>query len=174
MANKTFDIAGTVKENSAASDRERIPMTLPTQKLQVPEIPGYFLYWFRGEPGRLSRAMRAGYEFVGYDEVELNNFDLAGDLTGPGQTDMGNRVSVPAQDGASEDGQYLRLYLMKLKQELRDSDVMQYEEKMIDPFVGALKAGMVGAGESGERPGDVALRYRKASKLPDMFTKKSH
>ena len=38
----------------ASMDRKRIPMNVPIQKLEVPEIPGYRLYWFRAEPGRLA------------------------------------------------------------------------------------------------------------------------
>ena len=154
---------------------DRVPMTAPTRKLEVPPIHGYKMYWFRGEPGRLQRAMRAGYEFVKPEEVEINNFDLAGDLDLPGHTDMGDRVSVAAQDGVGENGQYLRLYLMKIKEEFWTSDQELYEREKIDPVVQALHGGMIGAGESaGEGPGDVKNRYTKKSTVPDMFKKKSN
>ena len=151
---------------------KRIPMTTPTRKLEVPEIHGYKMYWFRGEPGRLQRALRAGYEFVNPDEINIFNHDLAGDLDLPGQTDMGDRVSVAAQDGAGDDGQFLRLYLMKIKLEWWDADRAQYETEKIDPLVAALQGGTIGAGEGGETPGDVKNRYRKPTSIPDMFKKK--
>ena len=159
---------------AGSKDFKRIPMTSPTRKLEVPEIPGYRMYWFRGEPGRLQRAQRAGYEFVKPEEIEIYNQDLAGDLNSPGHTDLGDRVSVAAQDGAAENGQYLRLYLMKIKQEWYNADQEQYEREKIDPIVNSIGIGSIGAGEGGEQPGDVPLRYRKPNTVPDMFKKKSN
>ena len=152
----------------------RIPMSTPVRKLEVQDIPGYKLYWFRSEPGRLQRALKAGYEFVKPDEIELNSFDLAGDLALPGMADMGDRVSVAAQDGVGENGQFLRLYLMKIKLEWWNADQAKYETERIDPIVNSLNGGMLGAGESGETPGDVNNRYTKTRKLPEMFKKKSN
>jgi hypothetical protein len=152
---------------------DRIPMNSPQRKLEVPPIDGYTMYWFRGDPGRLQRAQRAGYEFVRPEEVELNNFDLAGDPSAPGQTDMGDRVSVAAQDGADGNGQFLRLYLMKIKNEYREQDQERYERERIDPIVNALAGGRLGSGEGGEHPGDIPLRYQKPFQLPKMFTKKT-
>jgi hypothetical protein len=148
-------------------------MTTPIRKLEVPELPGFKMYWFRSEPGRLQRALRAGYEFVKPDEVGINNFDLAGDLALPGMSDMGDRVSVAAQDGIGENGQFLRLYLMKIKLEWWTADQAKYEAEKIDPIVRSLNQGLIGAGEAGETPGDVSNRYTKAGKLPEMFKKKS-
>lgn len=151
---------------------KRVPMTAPTRKLEVPDIPGYKMYWFRSEPGRLQRALRAGYEFVKPEEVDINNFDLAGNLDVPGHSDMGERVSVAAQDGVGENGQFLRLYLMKIKLEWWTEDQEKYEVEKIDPIVESLGAGNIGAGEGGETPGDVRNRYKKAAQLPAMFKKK--
>lgn len=155
-----------------AAGRARVPMTAPQRKLELPDLPGYKVYWFRGDPGRLQRALRAGYEFITPEEVDQNNFDLAGDASSPGQTDMGNRVSVAAQDGADERGQFLRLYAMKIKLEYWNADQEQYEKDRIDPFVRSLTAGRVAAGEGGELPGDTNQRYRRATPLPKMFIKK--
>ena len=155
-----------------ALNHDRVSMSTPQQKLAVPEIFGYHCHWFKGDPGRIQRALRAGYEFVSPSETDLNNFDIAGDLDVTGQSDLGDRVSVPAQDGAGPTGQYVRLYLMKIKQEYYEQDKEQYEDRMIDPIVTALAGGKVGVGEGGERAGDAALRYHKPFKLPKMFTKK--
>ena len=165
----TANRTGTLTDGST-----RVPMTVPQRKLETPEIPGYKQYWFRSEPGRLQRALKAGYEFVKPEEIELNNFDLAGDLALPGMADMGDRVSVAAQDGVGENGQFLRLYLMKIKLEWWEADQAKYEAERIDPIVRSLNGGTLGAGESGETPGDVANRYVKPVKLPDMFKKKSN
>ena len=73
-----------------------IPMSAPVQRLQVPEMPGWKLHWFRGEPGRIARAQRAGYRFVEENEVRVNNFDLGGSKDNSGNTDLGTRVSIEA------------------------------------------------------------------------------
>ena len=153
---------------------QRVPMTSPTRKLEVPDLPGFKMYWFRSEPGRIQRALKAGYEFVKPEEVDINNFDLAGNLNNPGSTDMGDRVSVAAQDGVGENGQFMRLILMKIKIEWWTEDQEKYEAEKVDPVVASLGAGSIGAGEGGETPGDIRNRYRKGAQLPDMFKKKSH
>ena len=56
-----------------------IPMSVPTQRLQVPPKAGFVRYWFRGDPARILRAQQAGYRFVDQSEVNVNNFDLGGD-----------------------------------------------------------------------------------------------
>jgi hypothetical protein len=45
-------------------ERSRVPMSLPTLKLAVPEIPGFYCHWMRGDPMRMQQAQRAGYVFV--------------------------------------------------------------------------------------------------------------
>jgi len=136
-----------------------IPMSAPVQRLQVPEMPGFKLHWFRGEPGRIARAQRAGYRFVDETEVRVNNFDLGGSKDNSGNTDLGTRVSIEAGE---DDG---RLYLMKVPQELYD-----YAQKLlgreVDSVVDALTSGKVGS-ENDEEASDTANRYvqRKRTKL---------
>lgn len=136
-----------------------IPMSAPVQRLQVPEMPGWKLHWFRGEPGRIARAQRAGYRFVEETEVRVNNFDLGGSKDNSGNTDLGTRVSIEAGE---DDG---RLYLMKVPQELYD-----YAQKLlgreVDSVVDALTSGKVGS-ENDEEASDTANRYvqRKRTKL---------
>ena len=136
-----------------------IPMSAPVQRLQVPEMPGWKLHWFRGEPGRIARAQRAGYRFVEENEVRVNNFDLGGSKDNSGNTDLGTRVSIEAGE---DDG---RLYLMKVPQELYD-----YAQKLlgreVDSVVEALTSGKVGS-ENDEEASDTANRYvqKKRTKL---------
>ena len=136
-----------------------IPMSAPVQRLQVPEMPGWKLHWFRGEPGRIARAQRAGYRFVEETEVRVNNFDLGGSKDNSGNTDLGTRVSIEAGE---DDG---RLYLMKVPQELYD-----YAQKLlgreVDSVVDDLTSGKVGS-ENDEEASDTANRYvqRKRTKL---------
>lgn len=136
-----------------------IPMSAPVQRLQVPEMPGWKLHWFRGEPGRIARAQKAGYRFVEESEVRVNNFDLGGSKDNSGNTDLGTRVSIEAGE---DDG---RLYLMKVPQELFD-----YAQRLlgreVDSVVEALTSGKVGS-ENDEQDSDTANRYvqKKRTKL---------
>lgn len=148
------------------TDETRIPMSLPHMMLQVPEIPGYVMHWFADRPGRISRALAAGYEYVDPAEVRINNFGLAADLASEsGNTDMGTRVSV--HGGVSEQGGAERLYLMKVKQEWYDKD-MQVREEAADRQVAALRQGLTGA----EREKLVDATKRYAKNTDNLFTKK--
>ena len=102
-------------------ERARIPMSLPIQRLAVPEIPGYHLHWIRGEAMRIQRALRAGYEFVSPDEVDLNTYGLANGPQDSGNQDLGSRVSHLG--GTDEKGGVEMLYLMKLKEEHFQADL---------------------------------------------------
>lgn len=162
-------------EGSLADEAvDRIPMSSPNRKLEVPELPGYRLYWFRGEPGRISWALRGGYRFVNPSEVTLHNFDIGGDLSMSGTSTDDDKVAVAAQDGISENGQFLKLYLMKIKKEHYVSDQQLYEKERIDPFVSALRGGVPveAPSEMSQMPGDAGTTYTKQKSLPKMFTKK--
>lgn len=101
--------------------RGRIPMSLPQQKLAVPEIPGYHCHWMLGKHDRIAQALRAGYSFVDRGEVDMNTFGLADGADSDGSTDMGSRISHIS--GVTEQGnEAQRLYLMKLPQELWEAD----------------------------------------------------
>ena len=100
----------------------RIPMSVPRQKLSTPEIQGYYLHWMLGSAGRLAQAQQAGYTFVENSELDVANFDPAGDVDDTGNTDLGTRISVVAGSGGAEDGSAARLYLMKLPLELWEED----------------------------------------------------
>lgn len=102
----------------AAATRKRIPMSTPQRKLEVTEIPGYHLHWFRDE--NINRAVQAGYEFVEDKEVHLNqgNVGTSKDITG--NADMGSRVRVVS--GSAADGSAEHLTLMKIRQEWWDED----------------------------------------------------
>ena len=111
------------------TERERIPMSLPMQKLAVPEMEGYHLHWMLGTQSRLSQALRAGYEFVDETEVDIVGTGLADDLSKSGNTDMGTRISVSAGADVGADGSEQRLYLMKLKIEWWNEDQAKLENR---------------------------------------------
>jgi hypothetical protein len=153
------------------AERKRIPMSVPVQRLEAPEIPGYHLHWFLGTSERLERAIQGGYEFVDERELKINNVSLGGDSTVSGNTDMGSRVSVLSGQEVGKDGQPTRLILMKIKQEWFEED-----QKLVDArnekVAEALRGGKYG--EEKENPNDVRLRYVDKSRtaIPDLFTPK--
>jgi len=167
--------AAAENPSTAPEPRRRDTNFDPERKLHIPEnaIPGYVLYFFRGEPGRLSSALRKGWEWVTPEEVSefIATSGVGADPLESGATDMGGKVSVPAQEGVGPDGQYLRLYLMKLKKEYWDADMEKYIENRIQPIVDAFASGMVGA--ENDVTVDRNKRYVKKGELPEMFKRKT-
>jgi hypothetical protein len=162
---------GTKTDAVGAVERKRIPMSVPVQRLEVPDLPGYHLHWFNGTGERLQRAIDGGYEFVDEREVKINNVSLGGDSASSGSTDMGSRVSVVSGQEVGKDGQPTRMILMKLKQEWWDEDQKLVEarnSKVRDSLLG----GMIGA--ENDRPGDAQHRYVDKSRtaIPDFFKPK--
>ncbi len=152
----TADLATSAAQvrETRKTDRKRIPMSIPRQKLQVPAIPGFHLHWFRDEPGRIPAAIQGGYDFVNAEEVDLNNFSLATHAETSGNSDLGSRVSIAS--GASGSGSPLRLYLMKIKQEWYDEDqaIIQSQCDRIDQTIKRGKVGM-----EKDKPEDISATY---------------
>lgn len=153
------------------SERKRIPMSVPVQRLEAPEIPGYHLHWFLGTPERIQRAIDGGYEFVDERDIKINNVTLGGDSAVSGNTDMGSRVSVVSGQEVGKDGQPTRLILMKIKQEWYEED-QRLVEKRNDEVAAALRGGHLG--EERENPQDARHRYVDKSRtaIPDLFKPK--
>jgi hypothetical protein len=97
-----------------APRRKRIPMSVPLQKLQVDELPGFHLHWFRET--NVPRAMDAGYEIVHREEIHVNQHGIATSRDLSGNTDLGSTVSIIGTPASSE-GAAERLILMKIKEE---------------------------------------------------------
>lgn len=151
-----------------SAERKRIPMSVPVQKLEVPEIPGFHLHWFRGDAARIERAKAGGYEFVDAPEVSLNNVSLGGDSAASGSTDMGSRVSIVAGKELGPDGQPIRMVLMKIRQEWWEDDqklVEAQNAKIADSIMGGR------AQSQAADAGDGNIRYvGSATKIPELFT----
>lgn len=150
--------------------RARVPMSVPQQRLEVPEIPGFHLHWFLGR--NVPRALRAGYTHVQDDEVSVNNLRVGDDAAQSGNTDMGTNISQFA--GGLEEGsaEPQRLYLMKLPQELRDEDVAAMEAAN-EKIAAALRGGALGSNAPGapaETAKDKLQRYLKTGQ--DLFIPK--
>lgn len=142
---------------------KRIPLSVPTLKLAVPEIPGYKCCWFRGTSQRIQQARRAGYEFVSSDEVQLNEVGYANSFDDDGNTDLGTRVSVSAGDSGSEK-EGIRLYLMKIRKELWDEDRQLMEDQQA-----AVAAQLRGDKAPVEGGMDASNRYTRGEQKRHMF-----
>ena len=157
--------------SSAIGERKRVPMSVPVQRLEAPDIPGYHLHWFNGTAERIQRAFDGGYEFVDERELKINNVSLGGDSAVSGNTDLGSRVSVVSGQMLGNGGQPTRSILMKIKQEWFEED-----QKLVDgrneQVAAALRGGLLGAEK--DAPGDTALRYldKARTKIPDLFLPK--
>ena len=148
------------------TDQTRLSAASPVRQLEVPEIPGYRLYWFADRPGRIDWALRVGYEFVTDEEVQVNNRRVADDSTLDGNQNLGSRVSLYGD--TNDRGHAVNLYLMKIKQEWYDKD-RKAQEAASEAIVATLKRGMVGA--ENEKAGDAKLRYTRNAE--NMFNRKS-
>lgn len=155
--------------------QKRIPFSVPQRKLEVPPIPGYYLRWMRGTAARIAQAQRAGFEFVKPEEVELNATILGSDIGG--NTDMGSRVSV-VEGSVDDQGQAVRLFLMKQKLEYRNEDnalVQERNDQVAEALTAGYRAGAIGGRDSGETADDAGKRYvdHRRTRMPDLFRKKS-
>lgn len=163
------------KENPASKPlelpKDYKPMSSATLRLEVPEKQGWHRHWFRGTPQRLQRAQQAGYRFVDPSEVDINNFDLAGDSKAAGSTDLGTRVSIASGDDTAGNNQPTRLYLMECPQEYYEY-AQKLLEKEVDKVAETLRGGKVGTTASGETVDDATKRYLKKGSETSLFHKR--
>lgn len=126
--------------------RNRIPMSVPTQRLEVQTIPGWRLYWFKEE--NCARAYcDSHYEFVTNDEVALNRISIAGWSGSSGNTDLGTGVSIVG--GTTQSGAPQRLVLMKLPMEYFKEDQQLLMQKSVERLSGVFEGEKI-FGEDGE------------------------
>lgn len=107
--------------------KRRIPLGAPTQRLAAHEREGFHPRWINDEPGRLTRAEEAGYEFVTTsDERQEKRREIVGRNT---------------------DGSAKYAYLMEIPQEYYDED-QRAKLKPVDEFERAVKSGKPNDGAS--------------------------
>lgn len=122
---ETAKLADPEKPSDIKAARKRIPMDIPRRKLEVPELPGKYLYW--PLESQVPAFIQAGYDFVHQSELDVSNLDLATDRSTLGNADMGDRIRVFA--GTTTNGNAEFHVLMWLPQELRDEDCKAIEER---------------------------------------------
>ncbi len=126
----TITNAAEPKPNPAARGetpgrRKRIPMSVPHQRLQVPEIPGYHLHWFLEK--NVPRALQAAYEFVEDSEVPVHQRGVATSGEISGSADLGSRIRILS--GVSELAHPEYLVLMKLREEYWQEDRAEIDKQ---------------------------------------------
>lgn len=107
----------------------REPFGEPRLKLQAPARLGYRRYWFNDEPGRIGRALQAGYSFVKLNGRNTRN------------------VVGRAKNGSAQVA-----YLMEIPNEWFVQDVRSQQAK-VDEIDAAIRGGKLGA-ERGAIAGD--------------------
>lgn len=85
---------------------DRVPFGQTEQQLAVPDRPGFRRYWFNDTPGRIARALRAGYAHV----------------TAGGGENVSHIV------GSKKDGGGLIAYLMEIPEEWYLADRAAFQE----------------------------------------------
>ena len=107
-------------------------------KLQVGhQIPGYHMYFFNDEPGRIQAALDAGWEFVSPDEVGYASTNVTNR-----NTDLGsNRVSVIG--GKNDQGHAMAQVLMKIRQDWWEEDQADIQKRN-DRTDAAIRSGKGG------------------------------
>lgn len=162
------------KPAEASVANEKVPlraprrsMSIPTMKMAVPPLDGYYLHWFAEE--NLPLAEAAYYEFVDKEEVSLNQLGLGSSRDVSGNTDLGSRVSMIGSLEGPRGGPQ-RAYLMKLKMEYHLEDEQKKFEAnaaiMGTIFPGEVLAGpMTGKQEMGDH------QYVDRSKTKALFNR---
>lgn len=137
--------------------RKRIPMDVQQQRLEVQDIPGWRLYWFKEE--NVPRAYCEGhYDFVTDEDVSLNRILIAQNPRNSGNTDLGSGVSIVG--GTNKDGQPQRLVLMKLPVELFKQDQAEKMQKNTSRLSGVFEGEKI-FGDDGEVNDSGQLTYTK-------------
>lgn len=101
------------------TDHVRQPFGEPHLKLQAPARPGYRRYWFNDEPGRIDRALKAGYSLV----------------------KVGGR-NTRSVVGRAKNGGAQVAYLMEIPQAWFEQD-MAAQQARVDEIDAAIKGGTI-------------------------------
>jgi hypothetical protein len=142
------------------SGRKRIPMSVPQRKLEVPEIPGYHLHWFREV--NVPRAIQAAYEFVKTDELPINQISLGSSVDSSGNTDLGTNVRVIGAINELNHPEYL--VLMKLREEYWREDRAEIDAKAASKMKAIFRDEVILDDPSHPPDADTqALRYVKTA-----------
>jgi len=120
---KKEQVLNRTTESRSTAERTRGSFNGTKAKLTVGrQIPGYKLYIFNDEPGRIQTALEGGWEFVRPDEV-----GGVGDKVTSVNTDLGDKVRYLVGTSEKGDGQFA--YLLKIKEEWWEEDQRALQER---------------------------------------------
>lgn len=151
--------------------KNRIPMSIPQRKLEVPTIPGWHCYWALED--NLPRFFDGGYELVDASEVDLNQTGIGSNHTMAGGNDLGSRVAVVA--GKKETGDTDWFVLVKIEDEYYLEDqkkIEDYNRRILKAIFREKK--VFDDGSQGTNPGDTGQRYVKQADLAGTLFQRRH
>jgi hypothetical protein len=160
------DIASPDPAADAIAAFEPVSMDLPMPMLDVMEIPGYHLHWMADRPGRIQQAMRAGYEFVKPEEVQVNPSRIIGGAS-DGNSDMGTKVGILTNAGDERNGGVCQQYLMKIRLEWyrKNKSVLDARNNLV---LEAINKGAIGSDKTRESQEDFRARYSRGGTVPSF------
>lgn len=149
--------------SSRVTEANRVPMSTPQRKLEVPEREGFHRYWFL--ESNAPRALQAGYEFVDSKEVILNQTGVGNDSIASGNMDLGSRVRIVG--GTNQSGQAEFLILMEIREDWWKKDQRVIEERNAAIMSAIFKGERIlDAPGDGQTQGDKDVRYVQARVSP--------
>jgi len=134
--------------------RKRIPMSVPTRRLEVPDISGFHTHWALEH--NVARMLEAGYEIVKRGEVPINQRGVASNINVSGNTDLGDNISVIG--GMGESGKPELHILMKIRNEWWEEDRKVIDGRNASIFEQIFRGQKI-LGVETDAPGDKGTRY---------------
>lgn len=134
--------------------QRRIPMSVPRRKLEVSEIPGFHLHWFK-EPN-VGWALQGGYTFVESREMSVTQTNVGGDSETSGNQDLGSRIRVMSAITEGANPEYF--VLMKTRQEWFDEDQREIAKRNMEIMRAIFRDKRI-LGPAGMHPSDADVRY---------------
>jgi hypothetical protein len=139
-------------EKAKTTRRNRGAFNGTRGKLQVgKDIPGYHLYFFNDEPGRVQAALDAGWEFVSPEEVGYASTNVTNR-----NVDLGDRVSVVG--GKNDQGMPQQQILLKIRQDWWEEDQIEIQRRN-DKTDAAIRKGKGGSGVDTTGFYDAGIKY---------------
>lgn len=103
-------------------ERKRVSMSVPSRRLEVPDLPGYRLYWFLDR--NVPRALGASYEAVTSDELSVNQLNVATSKDISGNASLGSNIKVINGVSRGGDPEYFNLMKIRMEYYLEDQEAL--------------------------------------------------
>lgn len=154
-----MDIANAPSKR--VTEENRVSMSTPERKLEVPEREGFRRFWFLDQS--IPRALAAGYEYVDSNDVTLNQHGVGNDSSLTGNQDLGSRVKLIGGTALNGQAEYLTLMEIRLDWWQKDQKVIENRNASI---MAAIFKGEMIAGSEQLSKEDRELRYVNSDVKP--------